>query len=38
MVIIDADPARRLDRLAAWSPVVVCKWLDGAERLPPLAG
>ena len=32
MVIVDADPARLLDRLAAWSPVSVSKWLDRAER------
>jgi uncharacterized protein (TIGR00730 family) len=32
MVIMDADPARLLDRLAGWSPVVVSKWLDPAER------
>jgi uncharacterized protein (TIGR00730 family) len=38
MVIVEDDPARLLDRLAAWSPVKVSKWLDRAERLSPLAG
>lgn len=33
MVIRDDDPARLLDRLAAWTPVTVSKWLDRAERL-----
>jgi hypothetical protein len=32
MVIMDADPARLLDRLAAWVPVEVSTWLDRAER------
>ena len=32
MVIIDDDPARLLDRLAAWTPVTVSKWLDKSER------
>jgi uncharacterized protein (TIGR00730 family) len=32
MVIIDDDPARLLDRLAAWRPVTVSKWLDKSER------
>jgi uncharacterized protein (TIGR00730 family) len=32
MVIVDNDPARLLDRLAAWTPVTVSKWLDRAER------
>jgi hypothetical protein len=32
MVIMDDDPARLLDRLAAWTPVTVSKWLDRAER------
>ena len=31
-VIVDDDPARLLDRLAAWTPVAVPKWLDRAER------
>lgn len=33
MVVIDSDPARLLDRLAAWTPVTgVTKWLDRPER------
>lgn len=32
MVLIDSDPARLLDRLAGWAPVLVPKWLDRAER------
>ena len=32
MVIMDDDPGRLLDRLAAWTPVTVSKWLDRAER------
>jgi uncharacterized protein (TIGR00730 family) len=32
MVIVDTDPARLLDRLAAWTPVAVSKWLDRAQR------
>jgi hypothetical protein len=32
MVLADDDPARLLDRLAAWTPVTVSKWLDRAER------
>jgi uncharacterized protein (TIGR00730 family) len=32
MVIVDDAPARLLDRLAAWTPVTVSKWLDRAER------
>ena len=32
MVIIDDDPARLLDRLAAWTPVTVSKLLDRADR------
>jgi uncharacterized protein (TIGR00730 family) len=32
MVIVDDDPARLLDRMAAWTPPPVSKWLDGAER------
>jgi uncharacterized protein (TIGR00730 family) len=32
MLITDDDPARLLDRLAAWTPVGVSKWLDRAER------
>jgi predicted Rossmann-fold nucleotide-binding protein len=38
MVIMDDEPARLLDRLAAWTPVEVSKWLDRAERLSPAAG
>ena len=38
MVIMEADPSRLLDRLAAWSPVEVSKWLDRAERLSLAAG
>jgi uncharacterized protein (TIGR00730 family) len=38
MVIIDTDPARLLDQLAAWTPVQVSKWLDRSERLSPAAG
>ena len=32
MVVVDDDPARLLDRLAAWTPVTVNKLLDRAER------
>ena len=32
MVIVDDDPARLLDRLAAWTPVTVSKLLNRAER------
>ena len=32
MIVTDDDPARLLDRLAAWTPVTVSKWLDPAER------
>jgi uncharacterized protein (TIGR00730 family) len=32
MVIVDDEPARLLDRLAAWTPVTVSKWLDRADR------
>jgi uncharacterized protein (TIGR00730 family) len=32
MVIVDDDPALLLDRLAAWTPVTVSKWLDGTDR------
>jgi uncharacterized protein (TIGR00730 family) len=34
MIVVDDDAGRLLDRLAAWSPVTVSKWLDRAERLP----
>jgi hypothetical protein len=32
MVLIDDDPAVLLDRLAAWTPPQVQKWLDPAQR------
>jgi uncharacterized protein (TIGR00730 family) len=32
MIIVDDDPGRLLDRLAAWRPVTVGKWLDRADR------
>jgi uncharacterized protein (TIGR00730 family) len=32
MVVIDDSPAGLLDRLAAWTPVTVSKWLDSADR------
>jgi uncharacterized protein (TIGR00730 family) len=32
MIVADDDAARLLDRLAAWTPVTVSKWLDPAER------
>jgi uncharacterized protein (TIGR00730 family) len=32
LVITDDDPARLLDRLAAWTPVTTDKWLDKSER------
>lgn len=32
MVLIDSDPDRLLDRLGAWTPVNVPKWLDKSER------
>jgi uncharacterized protein (TIGR00730 family) len=32
MIIVDEDPGRLLERLAAWTPVTVSKWLDRAER------
>ena len=32
MVIVDDEPARLHDRLAAWTPVTVSKWLDRADR------
>lgn len=28
MVLVDDSPAGLLDRLAAWAPVTVSKWLD----------
>jgi len=32
MVLLDDSPEGLLDRLAAWTPVTVSKWLDPAER------
>jgi uncharacterized protein (TIGR00730 family) len=32
MIIIDGDPGTLLDRLAAWTPVPVSKWLKPGER------
>jgi hypothetical protein len=32
MVVTDDDPARLLDRLAAWTPPTVNKLLDRADR------
>jgi uncharacterized protein (TIGR00730 family) len=32
MIVVDDDPARLLDRLAAWTPVTASKWLDRADR------
>jgi uncharacterized protein (TIGR00730 family) len=32
MVIVDDDPGSLLDRLSAWTPPAVSKWLDRAER------
>jgi uncharacterized protein (TIGR00730 family) len=32
MVIIEADSARLLDRIADWTPVAVSKWLDPSDR------
>jgi uncharacterized protein (TIGR00730 family) len=32
MLLTDADPAALLDRLAAWEPPTVRKWLDREER------
>ena len=32
MVVVDDDPERLLDRLAAWQPPRVRKWIDAAER------
>jgi uncharacterized protein (TIGR00730 family) len=32
MVVVDSDPAVLLDRLAAWTPVTVSKWLAPADR------
>ena len=32
MIIIDSDPARLLDQMAAWEPPTVQKWLGPPER------
>jgi uncharacterized protein (TIGR00730 family) len=32
LVIVEQDPDRLIDRLGAWVPVVVDKWLDRSER------
>ena len=32
LVMVDADPDALLDRMAAWTPVVVDKWIDRADR------
>jgi hypothetical protein len=32
MVLVDDDPGRLLDRMAAWEPVAVNKWLDRSDR------
>lgn len=32
LVIVESEPARLLDRLAAWTPVTTDKWLDSSER------
>jgi uncharacterized protein (TIGR00730 family) len=32
MIVIDDKPAALLDRLAAWTPVAVSKWVDPAQR------
>jgi uncharacterized protein (TIGR00730 family) len=32
MVLVDTDPDRLLDRLAAWTPVTASKWLDRTDR------
>jgi uncharacterized protein (TIGR00730 family) len=32
MAVVDDDPERLLDRLAAWQPPRVRKWIDAAER------
>ena len=32
MAIVDDDPERLLDRLAAWNPPSVRKWIDADER------
>jgi uncharacterized protein (TIGR00730 family) len=32
LVIVEPDPARLIDRMGSWVPVVVDKWLDRSER------
>jgi hypothetical protein len=32
LVMVDADPDTLLDRMAAWTPVVIDKWIDRADR------
>ena len=32
MVLVDDDPGLLLDRMAAWAPVAVNKWLDRSDR------
>ncbi len=32
LVIMESDPARMLDRLRTWKPLVVPKWLDRPQR------
>jgi hypothetical protein len=32
MLLVDPDPAALLDRLAAWEPPQVTKWIDRSER------
>jgi uncharacterized protein (TIGR00730 family) len=32
LVIVEPDPARLIDRLGSWEPVVVDKWLNRSER------
>ena len=32
MAVVDDDPERLLDRLAAWQPPRARKWIDAAER------
>ena len=32
MIVTDDDAARLLDRLAAWTPVTVSKWMEPSER------
>jgi len=34
MVVVEPDPSSMIERLAAWAPVTVVKWLDSGELLP----